>query len=136
MGGGVLTHLSNPHVLQAGSNVSAARVRGGAVGFAKVHVDPPVVPADVQVLVPDNLVVLLCVRAVHELPQRPPRRRPLCAKVGRVLSLQPRQSPCARAILVSVAASLGASDISLNTTKPCLKCNCHINKLCEKAPTY
>ncbi len=105
----MLTHLSNPHVLQDGSNVSAAWMRGGAVGFAKVHVDPPVVPADVQVLVPDALVVLLCVRAVHKLPQRPPRRRPLCAKIGRVLSLQPCKSPCARAILVIVAALLGQS---------------------------
>ena len=72
-------HLSHPDILQARSNVSAARVRGRAVCLAKVHVDPPVVAAYVQVLVPDHLVVLLRVRAVQKLPQRLPCSCPLHA---------------------------------------------------------
>lgn len=64
-------HLCHPDILQAGQYISAARVRGRAIGLAKVHVNPPIIPADVQVLVPYHLTDAIAVRAT--------RYRQICA---------------------------------------------------------
>lgn len=65
-----VTHLLCPGLLHGRQLVGAAGVRLRAVCLPKVHPNPPVVLGNVQVLVPDNIVVGFRVAAVEERPQR------------------------------------------------------------------
>ena len=89
-----ITHPLHPDIFQSARNICPSGPSLRAVLLAKIVLHPPIVLADVHVIVPDDIIVLLCVCAVQKSPQGLVSACPLIARLPVTELLQAPQSSC------------------------------------------